>query len=351
LGQKKDLKNVNVRLIGVVWDVESEPYHRLLRVCSERVVKRGDNHQTLRPDLTLEAEHEAVVGNFLRNWTSPDPEIFEKLITVNIPDPISVTFRTIVESLCQTLDIPLPRDEKIEQALKDAEAYKVTTPYRAPAVKIGKKVRYFGVAPEIDLKSTVLSIFDTRSDNEAQSMFENMQKDSRVTTKPHITLVHENSVASEKEAAGEAEAEATGPVQGLWGTCRGLAESTLSPIYEFDMPYLVWDGRVMALMVDNLHPRTITPGPTDKKDGEAGTAKAPELIISDELSVFLHVTVGTKSEATNAFEARALVKAARQAIASGTKESSTDEIAEGGGRVKWLKLDNVKGEGRIRGMY
>lgn len=340
LENDKFLKNFDVRLIGVVWDVESRPYHRLLRICSERVVRRGDNHQTLRPDLTVEAEHEAVVGNFLRNWTAPDPALFDKLIGVDVEDTPREALDKIVGPLVSLLGVPLPSDQDITDALAAAMEYKVTTPYHAPAVRVGKAIRYFGVAPEIDLPRTVTTILEGCADDTARSLFEDIRKSDRITAKPHITLAHEKVVAAEREAAGQAVDVASpdpGPLEKLWNTCKSQAESPSSAMYEFSITLLVWDERVMALALDRIHPKASEEG--------------PELVLPETIALYLHVTVGTKSEDISAFESRGIIRVAREAITQGKRSGEAGEAVEGGGAVRWVEVEGLKSEGRVRGMY
>lgn len=330
----KALKNVNLHLIGIVWDVESKPYHRLLRICSERVVKRGDNHQTLRPDLTMEAEHEAVVGSFLRNWTSPDPALFDSIITVEVESTPLEILSAVVHHLVTPLSLARPTDQAVDEALQAAKEYRTTTPYHPPTAPTGKAIRYFGVAPEIDLPATVKVILQSHPDESAQTFIEHLAKVDRFTFKPHITLAHEKTVADEKAASTS---DVPGPDETLWNTCKSLAETPSSTMYEFDITLLVWDDRVMALALDHIHPQS-----------DVG---APELILPDEVALHLHVTVGTKNEEIPAFESRGVVRTARQAIARGVSSGEAGEAVEGGGKVRWVNVEGVHGEGRVKGMW
>lgn len=328
------MRKFDVRMIGIVWDIESKPYHRLLRICSERVVKRGDNHPTLRPDFSVEAEHEAVVSSFLRRWTAPDPAMFDKLISVDVEDSPRQALDTIVDGLATALSLTRPSEQEVVDALAAAEAYKTTTPYHPPAVRTGKDIRYFGLAPEIDLPRTVSTILSAHTAASAQALFSHLQAVDRVTANPHITLAHEKLVEAEELASEDGQ---PGPFKTLWDTCKSQAESPTSPLYDFDVTLLVWDDRCMALALNHLHP---------KADG-------PELVLPKEIAAALHVTVGTKSEGIAPYESRGVVKKAREAIASGASESGgeCDEVVEGGGKVRWVAVQGIKNEGRVRGMY
>lgn len=338
LGPGKTLKDYDVRFIAIMWDVADLPYHQVLRICSERVVKRGDNHQTLRPDPTIEAEHEAIVGQFLRNFTEPDEGDFDQIVKVAVVDDSRTTLEKVVGGLIDTLGLDKPSAEALGEALASAAEYKTTTPYHAPA-RISKQVRYFGLAPEIDLSALVTSILSTSPNPSAQVVFDDIKAKSRITAKPHVTLAHEKNVEAEREALGT---EAPpGPHQTCWNQCKSLASdhtasSTSTSMYRYNITHLVWDERVMSLIIDELHPCD---------------ASMIQLEVPEDYAKHLHITVGTRSEEISAYESRGLVAAARAGIASGQEQGEVEEVVEGGGRVRWLSVEGVKGEGRVRGMW
>ena len=337
LGTGKTLKMYDVRFIGLLWDVDDLPYHRVLRVCSERVVKRGDNHQTLRPDPTIEAEHEAIVGNFLRAFSSPDPEDFERVIRVGVEDDPLTVLRKTVDNLVGILDLPMPEEGSLEKALETASEYKTTTPYHAPA-RISKTVRYFGLAPEIDLPDQVSSLLKTHPSESAQVFLQSLVHKSRVTAKPHVTLSHEKNVQAEKDDAGATSEDEIGPHQRCWNQCQALASdgSSTSAMYQYNITHLVWDDRVMSLIIDTLQPMN---------------QETIQLEVPEDYAKHLHITVGTINEDISAFESRGIVSAAREGIATGQEEGEADEVVEGGGKVRWFSIAGVKGEGRVRGMW
>lgn len=332
LGTGKTLKMYDVRFIAVQWDVDELPYHRVLRVCSERVVKRGDNHQTLRPDMTVEAEHEAIVGQFLRNFTVPDPEDFERIIHVGVLDDSFAALRKVVNGLVDILGLARPDDQALSDALDSAAAYKTSTPYHAPA-KISKTIRYFGLAPEIELSSLVASVLTRHPSESAQEFLDDLQAKSRIVAKPHVTLSHEKNVQAEKE---DETATSPGPHQACWEQCQTLASDSTSAMYEYNITHLVWDDRVMTLIIDTLHPKS---------------AETIQLDVPEDYAKHLHITVGTRSEDIPAFESRGIVQVAREGIAAGMHEGEGREAVEGGGKVRWFTLEGIKGEGRVRGMW
>lgn len=337
----KTLKPYHVKYIFVTWNIDANPYHKLLRLCSERVVSRGDNHQTLRPDLTVEAEHEAVVASFLHNFTTPAPMYYDEQIVVDVEDSPRIALGKVVDKLVGILGLRRPSESEIDAALAAVSDYKVTTPYHAPA-RLGKAVRYFGLAPEIDLAAVVEDALKTPMSAAAfasvTKFMDALKEKGRVTQRPHITLSHNKNVAVEKEAAGDG--AAPGPQQVAWDTCTQLAESPISPFYEFDITHLAWDDRTMALIVGNLRPQ-------ESADREKGSA----LVLPEEVKVNLHITVGTQGEDISAFESRGVVRVARESINMGKQTGEAGESTEGGGVVHWVEVGPLTGSGRVRGMF
>lgn len=333
----KALKPYNVRLIGIVWDIDSQPYHRLLRLASERVVQRGDNHQTLRPDATVDAEHEAIVSKFLHNFTTPDPTIFDKSISISIEDEPREALAKAVDGLVEVLGVDRPSEAAIDEALAAAMKYRVTTPYHAPE-RVGKTVRYFGLAPEIDINEVVdealASPMPKAASDSANTFMSSLREKSRVTQKPHITLVHEKNCEQERQSLGDG--ASPGPHAVAWDICKTLAEGRIPSMYDFDVTHLAWDDRVMALVVGNIRPQD-----------ESGL----QLVLPAEVKANLHITVGTQGEDISAFESRSVVRAAREAISRGQSTGEGGEAVEGGGPVHWVGVGPIEGVGRVRGMF
>nr|XP_019045517.1 hypothetical protein I302_05907 [Kwoniella bestiolae CBS 10118]OCF24447.1 hypothetical protein I302_05907 [Kwoniella bestiolae CBS 10118] len=348
IASSKPMQKYDVRLIGIVWDISSQPYHRLLRICSERVVSRGDNHQTLRPDPTIDAEHEAVVGQFLRNFTSPDPVLFDQIIDVRVLDSPREVLGKIVHDIVgiEGMGLSQPKAEELDKALDEAAEYKVTTPYHAPA-KVGKPTRYFGIAPEINLSQIVESILQSSSLKEgylesAKEVFEKISSQNRITSKPHITLSHEKNVAMEAEQLVADGEEVEGGVQKkLWDTCKALSEMPKSVLFRFEITHLVWDQRVMTLAITDFRPIPLSEERKEEVDLES--------VLPDDVKSLLHITVGTTSEEISAFESRGLMRALRDGDGDG-EMGEKDEVVEGGGAVRWVRVGGMEGEGRVKGM-
>lgn len=361
LAGRKELQNYDLRLIALAWDIDDQPYHKVLRVCCDRVVSRGDNHATLRPDPETKTEHEAIVGRFLRDYIPPDPAAYDRIITVHLQDSPADALKAIVPVLGETCGLPASEDADISAAIAAADSYKSTTPYHPMKQRLSKSIRYYGLAVEMDLRQAVKSAFATVTHNTtssldmAKELFETLVAAGRITDKAHVTLTHEKTVAAEKEALGQShspgdgEPAVFGPQQQLWNTCAKLADAFPAPVYHFDLTHLVWDQDVMAFVVENFQA-----GELPEVDGQAGDHLPLE--VPDELRGQLHITVGTRSPEVEAYEAKRVVSAVRDIVAKraetgGKEECGVGEVEVDGKTMGWIKLSGLAGEGRIKGMW
>ncbi|EIW73483.1 hypothetical protein TREMEDRAFT_20952, partial [Tremella mesenterica DSM 1558] len=303
----KFLKSFDIHLIGILWDVTSQPYHRVLRTCSQRVIQRGDNHQTLRPDMTPSAEHEVVVGQFIRNFTLPPKDIFDLLITVPIDSSLEKTLSQIITDLRLPLNLAQPTEEDVKKAVQKAKEYRTTTPFHPPATKVGRPPRYYALAPEISVVNLMDQLFHFLQSEQsdvlvlAREMYQGLKDERALTVNPHITLVHEKTVADETERLGNE----IGPHGRLWEVCK-IIQGEMR-MFKFRFTHLVWNDRVMALAVDSLE----TEPNIKQEHGRGGEGTKEELDLPDDVRQVLHVTVGVK-EGASAFESRALVRKLRE---------------------------------------
>jgi tRNA ligase len=357
----RELQKYNTRLIGIEWDIKRHPYHRLLRLCSDRVVGRGDNHATLRPDATG-SEHEAIVGKFLRNYTSPDSDLFAQMIDVSVLVSPEEAVRHIISELSPLLHLPTIDDAQLLAAFESARQYKVTTAYHPPD-KVSKAIRYYALAPEIDAGAVVeIGIYHMPPElaHPCQRFLSALQKNKRLISTPHVTLSHEGNVAEERESLGEKVAEEQGPQQRAWNACKRLSE-TGSPLWAYDVTHIAWDGRVMALILADL--RILPSTASSHEDASSGAKLAVEGQVTEQsrrdaedailptMVSHMHITVGTKTDDIRPYESRNVVGKAKEMIARGQQSGETDEVVEGGGTVRWAEIGKVEGEGRIKGMW
>ncbi|KAL0957939.1 hypothetical protein HGRIS_000120 [Hohenbuehelia grisea] len=307
----------------------------------DRILARGPSHQTLVADRTAARAHEAVVWMFIEQAQELGTGECDEEILMNISDDLDQGVRRAVDGVCRVLGLPKPSEEKIVEAVERAKGYAPKTTAdegngRKSAPK-GKthEPRYYAVVPEVNLASIIGGRFDRPDvDEAARNFWERLKSSKRVPIRPHITLVHRNSLPDS---------------QSYWEVCAavdayGLSENTaVPPQFEARMGHIVWDGRVMAVTIDELRASSgADAGSEGGKLADALLAQVPE-----DTRSRLHITVGTKDDKTLAVEAKAMVEAWRRGDTAAGKHPQIHSVSlvEGGGEGQGIVV-----AGRVRGL-
>lgn len=260
------------------------------RICGDRVVHRGDNHQSLLADAEAK-KHEEVIWMFINQTEELEDNEVDEIVDMDIEDNLERMVDRAVDACVRVLGLQKPSEEEIGRALAAARSY---TPSRkgetqAQTRKKGPYIRYFAILPEIDLEDVLNERLSEEDVPEpAKKIWGAIVGNKRVTQVPHITLVHQKALPGEQE---------------LWNRCNRLFLDDSPPTFEFEVGHLLYDGRLMALTVENLR-AAANPDEDTNKDALDFVSK-----LSPELASKLHITVGTRSNDINPFEARSLVEA------------------------------------------
>jgi tRNA ligase len=287
--------------------------------------------------------HEAVIRMFMSDFVPPEGGLFDDTIKLGLENTLEQNLRIAADGLCKIMPrLTRPTDEQISKALEEAKSYK-------PSVKKelqGKETpppRYYGLSIELDLQHYVqeaLGSHGTSSPDvktEAEKFLAHLVSHGRIVARPHVTIVHEKTVAAETAPEGEAP-RTPGPAQRLWNTCEALRQMPSPALFEFDLTALLFNDRVMTLVVDHVRPHI--QASTDVSDGAERKQQDREHLLHvekalcEDLKEVLHVTVGTREESIPPFEARGLVEAWRKGDES----------------VKHVDLTGLNGLGRVMGM-
>lgn len=260
------------------------------RICGDRVLERGENHQTLRADPSVTRTHEDVIWMFINSHEELVPSEVDEIIEMDLDDTLEQAVRRAVEGCVRILGVPQPTEEKIAQALEVVKNYEPATkkPDDPKAKKTQSSPRYFGLLPEID----VVELLDRRInegdvDEGMKAFWKGLKESGRVTRRPHVTIVHKNNKDTEKE---------------LWERCTAVHAMAVSPpTFKGRLTRVVCNERVMALTVDDFDLET--PGEGQGQEGSEFVSKLPK-----EVRSRLHITVGTQKESIPAVEAMGLVK-------------------------------------------
>jgi len=310
-----------VRLLALNWSLD-RPQATIHRICGDRVFARGDKHQTLRAD-TLTKAHEDVIWQFIRSSEELADQEVDVSIEMDIEDTLEQAVGRAVAACVSILGLPQPSAEEIDEAMRKAYDYVPQT--KNPQAEKKKKKdeqptpRYFGILPEVDLINVIGKQMEDASDvpENGKAFWDALVTEHRVTVRPHITVVHSKSLPGAIE---------------LWERCSQLHRMALPPSFTFTLGHLVWNKRVMALIVNDFE---LDGSPENHssagQEGDEFVSKLPE-----EVRNSLHITVGTSDPQVPPFEAKALVEAWRVGKRSG---------------IGALELDGLTARGRMKGLF
>jgi tRNA ligase len=292
-----------VRLLALEWALD-KPQAELHRLMAQRIAARGRNHQSLRAD--ADRTHENVLWKFLAEAEALGEEEADVVVEMDVAAGPEEALRKAVDACVDVLGLERPSEEKIAEALKLGMAYKPAalaaketdgegdatqqrTPSPSPTRKTGPKKppRYYALLPELDLEAVVARAMRNASED-GKKFWAHLTENDRVLRRPHVTLVHKNGLPG-REA--------------MWERCAAVDKLPAPPEFVLRASDVVWDGRVMALAVDNV---ALSSDPPSKDPGGEGAKFL--LGVDDELKKKMHVTVGTREKDVNPYEAGGLVE-------------------------------------------
>ena len=315
-----------VRLLAINWSLDDQPWATVHRICGDRVQQRGDNHQTLRADLSSKS-HEEVVWMFINSSQELAPSEVDNIVEMELGESLEDSVKRAVEGCVAVMGLEMPSDEKIQEGLNAVKGYAPTLKKPDdPKDKKKLEARYYGLLPEVDL----IGLLDRALANQDQPIkdfWKELKTNKRVTKRPHITIVHRNSIDTER---------------GLWDRCSALHEmSTAVPLFKGKLRNVLWDGRVMAITVEEFDVAEASEA-ADSEGSSSGSndnEQGREFVstLSDNIRSRLHITVGTRYESIKPVEAKSMVEQWR--------------IGEEPDIIKSIKLDvDHTVYGRIKGL-
>ncbi|KAF9486118.1 hypothetical protein BDN70DRAFT_870217 [Pholiota conissans] len=314
-----------VRLLALNWSLDMPPA-TIHRICGDRILERGDKHQSLRADTTAAKSHEEVIWMFITTTEELTPSEVDEVVEMDIEENLEAAVRRAVDACVRILGVKRPAEEDIQAAIQAAQGYEPETKNLDESKVKGKKKaaaspRFYGILPEVDL----VALLDTRLakpdvDEATRTFWEGLKADKRYAVRPHVTLVHRKSMETEKE---------------LWERCESVAGMLIPPVFKGRLGSILCNGRAMAVTFEDLG--VDAEGPVD--EAASGDRKEGATFVKDipgEVSRRLHITVGTKEATIEPVEAKIMVEAWR--------ENGKD------GDLVELKLDPVEVRGRVKGL-
>ena len=303
-----------VRLLALNWALDKPPA-RIHRICGDRVMDRGDNHQTLRAD-NVAKTHEGVIWKFINSTEELAEDEVDEVVEMDVEDDLEASLERAVDACVRILGLERPSQEEVAQALSVARAYKPAKKKEDQKSKVAKP-RYYAFQPEVDVGNLVGGRLSEDGTPEQMSAFwDALEKNKRVASIPHVTVVHTKSLPQE---------------QTLWDRCEKLFLLDSPPLFDLELGDIICNKRVMTITIKDIKPHVVLDEDTDV-DAQTFIKE-----LDGRLRQKLHITVGTASGDISPFEARALVEE--------WKLGKRKEDVWG------VSLENVVVKGRVKGMF
>ncbi|ETS86848.1 hypothetical protein PFICI_00676 [Pestalotiopsis fici W106-1] len=290
------LQHAGARLVAMNFshgDIEE-----VRRVTRERVLARGDNHQTIQ----AASEENKVIGimeNFIHRFQPCDPENspddgFDLVIDLDPSKDSRANLETMVSELHQKYPrlVPeVPSAEDLDEAIKAAiENYKPDIRHKLPdrgaknkhnggqqqqqqRVQKKKPLEYMSISvPAKDVNTILEAAFKT-TDPETSKFYKQLQQTRRVQPQFHVTLMHRAASRDHPERWAEFVKleEQSAPNDGRIAEC------------EVELERVVYDDRVMAIVARIHDPQWASVNP------------------------IAHVTVGTRDQSVKPKESNDLL--------------------------------------------
>ncbi|RYO81859.1 hypothetical protein DL766_007053 [Monosporascus sp. MC13-8B] len=319
-----DLKTQHKDIQVVALNFAHGDIDEVRRVTRERVLKRGDNHQTIQAQ-TDESKVIGIMENFIHRFQPCDPErapdaAFDLIIDLDAAQDSRANLETAVNELHRaypSLVAQLPSAEDMDAAVKAAiEDYtpniRHTIPDRggkkdkqkknnensqpSPAVPKKKGLEYMSISVPAKDITTALDTAFKGTDPETQRFYRQLQGTRRVQNLFHVTLMHRAAAKETPE---------------LWARYTALQAEDQSPDGKLDecdvqLERVIFDDRIMAIVVRIL----------DEDAKWPCVNKVP------------HITVGTRDDSVKPKESNDLL-ARWLEVGSGADTKISERVLDG----------------------
>ncbi|MCJ1302759.1 hypothetical protein MMC08_005564 [Hypocenomyce scalaris] len=271
-----------------VHDPKPQMLPEIRRVTQERVLARGDNHQTIQAGSKSQRDIIGIMEGFLNRFEpldtySPPDSDFDEVINLDVAAPSRQNLETVVDSLHSAYPKLMPEipsstdlDEAIEAALRDYQPdIKHDLSFRSnkapnstqhqqdqtqtqngttqPPASKTPKLEYFSIAlPTKDILSALSSTFTPALPPTSTKFYHQLQNSRRIQPAFHVTLIHKASMQEHPE---------------LWSRLSSLHNNALSSQSQnpqshdardaqtpsigtcrVQLERIVWDSRVMCIV-------------------------------------------------------------------------------------------------------
>ncbi|GME81517.1 unnamed protein product [Ambrosiozyma monospora] len=295
------------------------PDEELWKVTKNRIIERGDNHQSIKAEgdgKMAESIMKGFISRFQPVNTKRHPDSdFDLVINLEVNANRSSldNAKVIVKQLrefASDLQLPEPTEEQFQKAFDDALKYKpkITKTFKTSKSnkKKAKKPQYFGIdIPKEKFLASFTKLLQESNSPSANDFYNNLIANKRVQTEFHVTLIHSGSALS-KNAPKKDRKTWNNYVNEYFREDLKLLNQTHQLNNDLKekqcklpsgftatvgLKELCWDDRVMCVSVDLIGVKN-------------GSGEAVDLPIGNK---YLHITIGTAKHSVKAFESNKLL--------------------------------------------
>lgn len=304
----------DARLVALhyVHDPKSEMLDSIRQVTQERVLARGDNHQTIQAGSKSPAVIISIMEGFLHRFEpinrSEEPDDgFDQVINLDVLASSRENLETVISSLhtfypklIKEMPSSSQMDTAIDAALKDYQpnikhdlSFKSEKPKQKntnqnnssePSARKPADLEFFCIRlPTNQVRSALSSLFDPLPP-EPSKFYRFLQKSHRIQPSFHVTLIHRASVPQHPDLWSQLSALHASPPSTSTPSPTTTPNDPLLGTCGIQLERVVWDARIMCIVA-----RILDPG-------------------WDCVNAIPHVTVGTAGAAIKPMESNALLE-------------------------------------------
>lgn len=301
--QKRERKQVmddvqavvpDVRFVALqyVHDPKSQMLDSIRRVTQERVLARGDNHQTIQAGSKSPGVIISIMEGFLHRFEpvnrSEDPDNgFDEVINLEVAassrenlEIVISYLHTFYPKLVKEMPSSSDMDSAIESALKDYQPDikhdlsfksdkskqknnpKQTVSSETSARKPSEPEYFCIRLPTNQVRSTLSNLFDPLSP-QSSKFYQSLQRSHRIQPSFHVTLIHRASMSespdlwsklSSLHIAASAATSATSSTPTTTPTTNNPNPDPLLGNCRVQLERVIWDHRVMCIVARILDP-------------------------------------------------------------------------------------------------
>ncbi|KAJ3186243.1 hypothetical protein HDU85_007683 [Gaertneriomyces sp. JEL0708] len=247
------------RVIALDWGIEKMVkdlgLEQLVNLCAERVVQRGENHQSLTPSRAK--DFKSIIRAFAvkrdaLDLRGPADNGIDEVISLNLTD----SPEQHVKKILPTLGLALPTAEGYQKALDEALTVTEKVRKEVKDMSAQKKTRYYGISIDktFDIAKFVGEVFSKHPDAD-RTFWEELQS-ARLPEQNakgwHITLCMKGKggpTADELCATYEAQIKRFMAEHGESIQQDPDGRTTAGPSVSVDVEEVVWDDRIICLSV------------------------------------------------------------------------------------------------------